>query len=93
MGKSTINSGLTIMFCAGAAAGAILRHRQTFGTAATLPCRAGASRMLLLLPSDIFRITGVVVLPGIEAPSAARSPLIMRPYDQELLTCQRYWQT
>jgi hypothetical protein len=42
--------------------------------------------------SDIFRITGVVVLPGIEAPSAERSPLIMRPYDQELLTCQRYWE-
>jgi len=36
-------------------------------------------------------ITGVVVLPGIEAPTAARSPLIMRPYDQELVTCQRYW--
>ena len=41
--------------------------------------------------SDVFRITGVVVLPGLEAPSAARSPLIMRPYDQELLTCQRYF--
>ena len=39
-----------------------------------------------------FRMTGVVVLPGIEAPSAARSPLIMRPFDQELLTCQRYYQ-
>jgi hypothetical protein len=35
-------------------------------------------------------LTGVVVLPGIEAPSAARSPLIMRPFDQELVTCQRY---
>jgi hypothetical protein len=42
--------------------------------------------------SDTFRITGVIVLPGIEAPSAARSPLIMRPYDQELVTCQRYLQ-
>jgi len=41
--------------------------------------------------SDVFRITGVVVLPGIEAPSAARSSLIMRPYDQELVTCQRYF--
>jgi hypothetical protein len=41
--------------------------------------------------STAFRITGVVVLPGIEAPSAARSALIMRPFDQELLTCQRYW--
>ena len=37
--------------------------------------------------SDVFRITGVVVLPGIEAPSAARSPFIMRPFDQELVTC------
>jgi hypothetical protein len=41
--------------------------------------------------SDAFRLTGVVVLPGIEAPSAERSPLIMRPYDQELVTCQRYF--
>ena len=41
--------------------------------------------------TDRFRITGLVVLPGIEAPSAARSPLIMRPYDQELVTCQRYY--
>ena len=42
--------------------------------------------------SNFFRLTGVVVLPGIEAPSAARSPLIMRPYDQELVTCQRYYE-
>jgi hypothetical protein len=42
--------------------------------------------------TDFMLLTGVVVLPGIEAPSAARSVLIMRPYDQELLTCQRYYQ-
>ena len=42
--------------------------------------------------TDAFYLTGVVVLPGSEAPSAARSPLIMRPYDQELVTCQRYYQ-
>ena len=42
--------------------------------------------------TDVFRITGVVVLPGIEAPSATRSPLIMRPYDQELAICKRYFQ-
>jgi hypothetical protein len=42
--------------------------------------------------SDIFRLTGLVVLPGTEAPDAARAPLIMRPYDQELLTCKRYWE-
>ena len=42
--------------------------------------------------SDSLLITGVVVLPGIYAPTAAQSPLIMRPYDQELVTCQRYFQ-
>jgi len=41
--------------------------------------------------SDRFRITGVTVLPGTQAPTAAQSPLIMRPYDQELATCKRYW--
>jgi hypothetical protein len=41
--------------------------------------------------SDAFRITGVVVLPGTQAPTAAQSPPIMRPYDQELVMCQRYW--
>jgi len=40
---------------------------------------------------NTFEITGVVVLPGIEAPTAAQSSLIMRPYDQELVTCQRYY--
>ena len=41
--------------------------------------------------SDVMVITGVTVLPGIEAPSAGRSAFIMRPYDQELVTCQRYY--
>ena len=42
--------------------------------------------------TDVFRLTGVVILPGLEAPSAERSPYIMRPYDQELPTCKRYWE-
>ena len=42
--------------------------------------------------SDVYRIAGLVVLPGIYAPTAAQSPLIMRPFDQELATCQRYYQ-
>jgi len=41
---------------------------------------------------DGILITGFTVLPGIYAPTAAQSPLIMRPYDQELQTCQRYYQ-
>jgi hypothetical protein len=41
--------------------------------------------------TDAFRIGGVIVLPGNEGPSAARSPFTMRSFDQELITCQRYW--
>jgi hypothetical protein len=41
--------------------------------------------------SEVFRITGVTVLPGVETPSAERSPYIMRLPDQELITCKRYW--
>ncbi len=40
--------------------------------------------------SDVFQVTGVIVLPGIELPSSARAPLIMRPYTDELSGCFRY---
>lgn len=42
--------------------------------------------------TDYFRMAGVVVLPGVEAPPATRSPFIMRPFDQELPICQRYYE-
>jgi hypothetical protein len=42
--------------------------------------------------TDTFQITGLIVLPGIYAPSAARSPFVMRPADVELQTCFRYFQ-
>ena len=51
------------------------------------------STNLLASNNNQIIITGLVVLPGIEAPSAARSALIMRPFDQELVTCKRYWQS
>jgi hypothetical protein len=43
--------------------------------------------------SSAIRITAVVVLPGQQAPQAARSAFVMRPYDQELITCKRQWQS
>jgi hypothetical protein len=42
---------------------------------------------------NTLEITGLIILPGNEAPSAARAPFIMRPYDQELAICQRYFET
>jgi hypothetical protein len=42
--------------------------------------------------TDTFRISGVVVLAGNEAPSAERAHYIMRPFDQELVLCKRHLQ-
>jgi len=42
--------------------------------------------------SDTFQVTGLIVLPGIELPAADRAPFVMRPFDQEPLVCQRYWE-
>jgi hypothetical protein len=42
--------------------------------------------------SDSFQITGVIILPGEQLPSALMAPLIMRPYDQEYISCMRYLQ-
>lgn len=42
--------------------------------------------------TDTFQLTGLVVLPGIELPPSSRAPLMVRPFDQELLLCRRYWQ-
>jgi len=53
----------------------------------------GPSSNFFSAANNAVYLAGVVVVPGSEAPSAARSPLIMRPYDQELLICKRYWQS
>jgi len=41
--------------------------------------------------SNLMRVGGFLLLPGSSAPSAAQSSLIVRRYDQELATCQRYF--
>lgn len=39
---------------------------------------------------NTLEMTGLVVLPGSDAPLAERAPLLMRPYDIELQGCLRY---
>jgi hypothetical protein len=51
-----------------------------------------ATTNLLGTNGSAVYLTGVVILPGNETPSAERSAFILRPYDQELLTCQRYFE-
>jgi len=71
------------------------------GTGMAGPANAwGATNMIavsgtingIATTSDQFWITGLVMLPGIELPSAGRAPLIMRPVDQELQACKRYYE-
>jgi len=42
--------------------------------------------------ANACRFTGLVVLPGLAAPTADRSPFIMRSADVELTQCMRYWE-
>ena len=85
------NNGIGFVLIFGAAAGstAVVPTANVWvtGTYFAAPGQVNAVQAT----TDNFRITGVVVLPGIEAPSAARSALIMRPFDQELMLCQRYY--
>jgi hypothetical protein len=37
-------------------------------------------------------MAGLIVLPGLELPPSDRAPLIVRPFDQELMCCQRYYE-
>jgi hypothetical protein len=41
---------------------------------------------------NTLETTGWVILPGTELPTAARAPLIMRPYGQELYLCRQQYQ-
>jgi hypothetical protein len=84
-------AGMRVIFAAAAGSGSTAPSANTWvaGSFSAAPGQINA----VASTSDAFRITGVVVLPGIEAPSAERSPLIMRPFDQELVTCKRYYTT
>jgi hypothetical protein len=43
--------------------------------------------------SDVFYVSGVIALPGLELPPSDRAPFIMRSFDQELALCQRYFRS
>jgi hypothetical protein len=85
----TTNTGCAILFCVGAGStfhgtNATWNSANVFATSSTTNFMA--------TQNNLVQITGLIMVPGSEAPSSARSALIMRPFDQELLMCQRYWQ-
>jgi hypothetical protein len=80
-------AGATLSFCFGS--GSTFKTAANTWTAGNFLATPATSNFFVTASNAVY-LTGVVVLPGIEAPSAERSPLIMRPFDQELVTCQRY---
>jgi hypothetical protein len=40
--------------------------------------------------TDYLALAGFILVPGLDLPSQARAPLLLRPFDQEYLICQRY---
>jgi hypothetical protein len=83
---NTNGIGLRLRFCCGCDA-ALQGTANVWGSSLFLG--SSAQTNFFVTTNNVVCITGLVVLPGIEVPSAARSPLIMRPFDQELLVCQR----
>jgi hypothetical protein len=86
---NTNGIGLRLRFCCGCDA-ALQGTANVWGSGLFLG--SSAQTNFFVTTNNVVCITGLVVLPGIEAPSATRAPFIMRPFDQELLLCQRYWQ-
>ena len=80
--------GLTVRFCFGAGtnnhgtAGAWFAGTKS-GTPATTNFHA--------TPTYVG-VAGLIVLPGIYAPTSVQAPMIMRPLDLELQACRRFWQ-
>jgi len=87
--NTTSGTGATISFCFGAGSGRKIAANAWVAADGV----ASASTTNFFATTGTVFITGVVVLPGNQAPTAAQSPLIMRSYDQELVTCQRYFRT
>jgi hypothetical protein len=83
---NTNGVGLYIIFCM--AGGATIVGPANAWASAAYNGITGTTNGVAAI-GDVFQITGLVVLPGLEVPTAARSPFIMRSFDQELVICQR----
>ena len=87
-GDNTAGMNVTFSFGTGATFTAPAANAWQAGNYYAAPGQVNAVAAI----SDIFRISGLIIIPGNEAPSAARSPFIMRPFPQEIISCLRYYQ-
>jgi len=81
-------SGGYLQFCFTAGAS---QNDATAGSWQTWGDDATAAQTNFLAGLNVVLLTGIVLLPGTEAPSQAMSPLLQRSYGDELLQCQRYY--
>src|SRR5947209_3279597 len=81
--------GLSLNLCI---AGGSSRVGTAAAWAASDYSGAASTTNAVAATSDTFQVTGLIVLPGIELPTYDRAPLLMRPFDQELTLCKRYYE-
>ena len=86
---NTIGLYLTFVMAAGSSFTAPSANTWLAGNYAAAPGQINGVATM----SNGFCLTGVSVHPGSQAPSAAQSAFIARPFDQELQTCKRYYQS
>ena len=87
--ETTNLTGMQIVFCGGG--GSSVQGTASAWNASGSVATSGTGNFYSVADSQLF-ITVLIVVPGTEAPTAGRSPFIMRPQPQELALCQRYWQ-
>jgi hypothetical protein len=91
---ATTSLGIIVGFCFAAGSNYQTAAAGVWSTVggSTAPIATTSTSNFFSAANTIVYITGLIVLPGTEALSSARSALIMRPYGQELAICQRYWE-
>jgi hypothetical protein len=87
--KSDNSVGLFVLFTMASGSNYIAPLANTWYSANDIAAPGQVNAMAAT--SDVWRLTGIMVLPGSVAPSSTRAPSILRPYAQELITCQRYF--
>jgi len=86
---STTGVGIAIVFSFGCGS----TNQGTANVwAASAPLGTSSTTNFFASNNNVICLTGVVVVPGASVPSSTRSPFIMRPFDQELNSCRRYYQ-
>lgn len=83
-------AGLTLNFSMGAGPTTTAPSSGSWLTSAQAYYAAPGQVNMLASTANFFRMTGLIILPGSEAPSLLQLPFIMRPYGQELDACNRH---